>query len=153
MYVDKKGKQNMSKIEDYLKSMGSTADEVAQYLKMEGIKGAKKDPCFCPIIKAIYHKFPNLSRGLKVESVYYSAGYRSFGVYGYLYMEGRTVVRVTWSDCQTMDPDCPDAIKNFVLNFDDGQYPDLVGESSKEIAQKAISKLTIEERMALKLNA
>lgn len=67
--LDKKRKQNMSKIEGYLKSMGSTADEVAQYLRMEGIKGAKGDPCFCPIIKAIYHKFPNLSRGLKVESV------------------------------------------------------------------------------------
>jgi hypothetical protein len=142
----------MSKIEDYLKSMGNTPDEVAQYLKAEGIKGVKGDDCFCPIIKAIYHQFPNLSRGLKVQSVYYSAGYRSFGVYGSLYMEARTVVRVTWNDCQTMDPDCPDAIKNFVLNFDDGQYPDLVGESSKEIAQKAISKLTVEERMALKLN-
>lgn len=143
----------MSKIEDYLKSMGSTADEVAQYLKTEGIKGAKGDPCFCPIIKAIYHKFPNLSRGLKVESVYYSAGYKSFGAYGRLWVEANTVVRVTWNDVQTMDPDCPVAVKNFVLNFDDGQYPELVGESSKDIANLAIAKLTTEELMALKLNA
>lgn len=141
----------MSKIEDYLKSMGDTADDIAQFLRIEGIKGAKNDPCFCPIIKAIYHKFPNMSKGLKVDVYYDSSGYRNLGCYGSVYVDSRTYVAITWNDCQTQDPTCPAAIQDFVFKFDAGKYPDLVGESKSEMARKAKAKLTVEELMALKI--
>lgn len=141
----------MSKIEDYLNSMGETADEVALFLRKQGITGSIKECDFCPIIKSIYLKFPNLSPGLRVESVYYHAGYRRFGSYGYVFMEASSDVRITWGDIQTIDPTCPRAIKEFVANFDDGKYPELVGESKDDIRLRAVSKLTVEEKMALQI--
>lgn len=131
--------------------MGNNSQEVAEHLEMLGIKGQKHHPQFCPIIKAIYHKFPNMSKGLKVESYSYSAGYRNFGPYGYLWMEASSSVRITWQDYQTEDPNCPDAVAAFVKEFDGGKYPRLVGDTNKQIAEKALEKLTMEERMALRL--
>lgn len=141
----------MSKIEEYLKSMGNTSQEVAEHLEMLGIKGQKHHPQFCPIIKAIYHQFPNMSQGLKVDVYAYSAGYRSFGAYGKLWCEASSSVCITWQDCQTMDPTCPAAVAAFVKEFDEGKYPHLVGDTNKQVAEKALEKLTLEERMALRL--
>lgn len=139
----------MSKITDYLESMGSTADEVAQFLVLEGVKGQRHNAQFCPIIKAIYKKFPTLPRGLKVVSFNAPAGYYNLGSYGSIWMEDRSGVRVTWNDSQTMDPRCPKAVADFVLNFDAHKYPHLVGSSRKATAEEAWSKLTYEEKMAL----
>lgn len=141
----------MSKISTYLASMGNSSQEVANHLELLGIKGQKSNPCFCPVIKAIYHKFPDLCKGLRVKIFASSAGYRNFGCWGLVWVEASEKVAVTWSDCQTLDPDCPPAVADFVRDFDAGKYPYLVGADDSVVAQQALAKLSIEERMALNL--
>jgi hypothetical protein len=34
---------------------------------------------------------------------------------------------ITWDDPQTLDPLCPEAIHSFMVNFDSGMYPELIG--------------------------
>lgn len=143
----------MSKIEDFLKSLGNTSEEVANTLEAMGINGEKSNPTFCPIIKSIYNEFPNLSKGLKVEILYRSAGYVNLGCYGKVWMNSSYSVVITWDDIQTMDPLCPEAVQQFVLDFDKGKYPNLVGKSEtltkKEVLTKLSNILTKEERMVL----
>lgn len=114
-----------------------------------GIKGEMGNPDFCPIIKAIYKQFPNMSKGLKAIFYYYPSGYIKLGCYGYVWMNERTVFKITWNDCQTIDPDCPKAISKFVKDFDSGKYPELIGKSRKELKKELLNKLSIEEKMIL----
>jgi hypothetical protein len=130
--------------------MGNTTDEVADYCRVYGITGEVRNREFCPVIKAIYRKFPNLSRGLVVDTVRYAPGYRDTG-YGIFYFEGRSEVKITWNDHQTMDPDVPKAIQNFVIAFDNKLYPDLIGKSQNQIKQETLAQLTVEQKMALRI--
>jgi hypothetical protein len=141
----------VGKITEFLESLGNSSEEIAKNLSDMGIKGEVGNPQFCPIIKAIYHKMPDMSRGLKVLTIRYSSGYRKFGVYGYLWMNGYDAIKVTWNDCQTIDPHCPSVIGDFVRDFDSGKYPELVGKTRSETKKDILSKLTVEEKMALGL--
>ena len=69
----------------------------------------------------------------------------------YLWMNGYAAIKVTWNDCQVMDPPCPSVIGDFVDDFDCGKYPELVGKTCSEIKKDVLSKLTVEEKMALGL--
>ena len=138
------------KIGDFLKSLGSTSEEIADSLRNMDIKGEKTNGEFCPITKAIYKKFPNLSRGLKTYLMHSSGGYINT-VYGRLYVEPSVSCVVTWNDCQTIDPVCPQPIGRFVKDFDSSKYLDLVGDDAKTVAKKALEKLTREEILALGL--
>lgn len=132
-------------ITEILRSMGNTADEVADYLRQQGIKGERCKPSFCPVIIAIYKAIPDLCRGLRVDT---RAGWMT--IYGQRIRIQPHVV-VTWNDCQTSDPSCPQAIEDFVFKFDKGEYPDLIGKSKEISAKEALTKLTPQEKLALGL--
>lgn len=138
----------MSKIEEYLKSLGNTSQEVADNLELQGIKGEIRNAQFCPVIKAIYKQFPNLCKGLQILTQT-SGGYYMNWYGSKFYIKRSQSIVVTWRDSQTLDPSCPQAIKDFVKDFDNGKYPELIGLSQQEIKQQAIQKLTEEERLAL----
>lgn len=138
----------MSKIEEYLKSLGNTSQEVADNLELQGIKGEICNAQFCPVIKAIYKQFPNLSKGLIALIRSSKGGYANF--YGIkLFIKKRERVVITWNDCQTIDPLCPQAVQDFIKEFDSGKYPHLEGLSQDQLKQQAINKLTQEEKLAL----
>lgn len=139
----------MSKITEFLKSLGSTSEEIAQNLEIMGIKGEKCNGEFCPIIIAIYQKFPNMCSGLRTTFYHRSSGYVNFGPYGYLWVERSSNFVLTWNDCQTIDPCCPEAIGKFVKDFDNGKYPELVGKSQEQVRKEVLSKLSKQEKMAL----
>lgn len=138
------------KIDEFLKSLGSTSQEVADNLRNMGVKGEKYNEEFCPIIKAVYQNFPNLSGGLKARAGNVP-GYRCNTTYGWLYIKTSFGYEVTWDDCQTIDPICPEPVGRFIIDFDDGKYPDLVGDNIKTIKEKALKKLTKEEILSLGL--
>lgn len=99
------------KISEYLKSLGNTSEEVANSLRAQGIKGIKLSARRCPILNAIYKSCPDYWYKLKIiggskigENWHYSA---SLG------------------DSQIMDPMLPQAVSNFIGDFDCGKYPDL----------------------------
>lgn len=138
----------MSKIEEYLKSLGSTPQEVAENLELQGITGEIGNAQFCPVIKAIYKKFPKLSKGLIVQIRSNKGGYANFNGLTLYFKRSERVV-ITWNDCQTTDPLCPQAVQDFVKEFDNGKYPHLEGLSQDQLKQQAINKLTLEEKLAL----
>lgn len=137
-------------IEEFLESLGNTSEEVANSLEQMGIKGECYNGEYCPVTKAIYQKFPKMSRGLKTV---YSITYPRYidSIYGKLYIEGSNSVIITWDDIQTLDPDCPKAIADFVRNFDNRKYPNLIGKSQAEFREEVLARLTKEEKMALGL--
>ncbi len=122
----------MSKIEEFLQSLGSTSEEVADTLMSNGIHGRRYTTNACPIANAIYDKFPGVRDGLLVQHYKFSSGCKRLGVYGYVWHEASDEVAVTWDDVQTLDPTCPPAVKQFVIDFDNGKYPQL---SSTEVQQ------------------
>jgi hypothetical protein len=134
-------------ISDFLNSLGSTPDEVADSLLIMGIKGERDNPCFCPIIKAIYFNFPELPKGLKVVVV---PGHTKY-IYGSIPIYVEQKAKVTWSDIQTIDPKCPDAVSEFIMLFDVGKYQFLIGKSQEEIANDVFNRMSLEERMAVGL--
>lgn len=142
----------MARIEEFLKHLGDSSEDVAASLEAMGIKGEKRNAQFCPVIKAIYQKFPTMVNGLCVGVLRRSAGYCRMGSYGNVWVEERVSVVITWNDCQTLDPQCPQPIAEFVADFDRGDYPHLVGLPMEEIKAAAIAKLTREELMSIRLN-
>ena len=138
------------KIEEFLKSLGNSSEEVANSLEKMGIKGECYNADFCPITKAIYQKFPKISKGLRTL---YKITYPRYvsTVYNDIYVRGSTTIVVTWDDVQTIDPVCPKAVVDFVKEFDIKKYPRLIGKTQKDFKKEALSKLTKEEKMALGL--
>ena len=139
----------MSKITKFLESLGNSSEEIAKTLQEKGIKGEIGNWEFCPIIKAIYQEFPNMSKGLKALFYHYHAGYRSLGSYGFVWAESYTTFKLTWDDYQTIDPACPNVIGEFVKDFDARKYPELIGKSQKKLKEELLNKLTVEEKMIL----
>lgn len=138
------------KIEEFLESLGETSEEVANSLEQMGIKGECYNGEYCPVTKAIYQKFPNMSRGLRTLYEITTPGFVNT-IYGEIYQKRSSTVVVTWDDCQTLDPDCPKAIADFVKDFDNIKYPNLIGKSQAEFKEEVLAKLTKEEKMALGL--
>lgn len=138
------------KINEFLKSLGSTSQEVADSLRKMGVEGEKYNEQFCPVIKAIYQNFPNFSSGLKARAGSVP-GYRCDTIYGWLHVKTTFRYEVTWDDCQTIDPICPEPVGQFITDFDNGKYPDLVGDNIETIREKTLEKLTKEELLSLGL--
>ena len=94
------------KLSDYLNSLGTTSEEVAQSLRRAGIKGVRVSTCACPILKAIYDALPDYWPGLKI--------------YG-----KPPSYHASLGDSQICDPALPAAVIAFISDFDLGKYPDL----------------------------
>jgi hypothetical protein len=88
---------------EFVKSLGSTADEVAESLRRLGVKGRRRSRCECPIAVAVNKHAPGWG-GIRVSG----SGYLSY------------------NDVQIMDPQTTSAVQAFVRAFDDGSYPYLV---------------------------
>jgi hypothetical protein len=106
-------------ITQYLTSLGSTSQEVAQSLRQQGIKGLKRSPCHCPILNAIYGALPHYWAGLHIV--------------GGGQLDGQKVpYRASLNDAQIMDPQLTAAVQDFLYDFDNGLYPDLVAQKVVE---------------------
>jgi hypothetical protein len=107
------------KLKEFLASLGNTPDEVADWMRKNGIKGVKKNCRLCPVLNAIYSEHGVdcwsgliISGGSKVgDSWFYSS---------------------TYDDDQIMDPSLPQPVMDFVGRFDNDVYPDLVAEKVEE---------------------
>jgi hypothetical protein len=86
---------------DMLNGMGKTADEVSLFLKAKGITGRKRDSLHCPVANYL------ISQG----------GHPEASIYGnYIapdYVQTPTEVLT------------PKPVYNFILDFDEGKYPEL----------------------------
>ncbi len=91
------------KVQEYLNSLGSTSEEVAKTLESQGIKGRKKSVERCPVINGI-KKFCNR---------------HNLRAYGY---------SIVCIDVQVLDPICPTPVSKFMMDFDEGKYPELVND-------------------------
>jgi len=98
-------------IHEYLSSLGNSANEVAESLRKQGVKGKRKSACACPILKGIYKACPNYWSGLEISG-------------GHLRADGWHY-HVSLNDSQIVDPTLPQPVMNFIGNFDTGKYPDL----------------------------
>lgn len=104
-------------INEYLKSLGETSEAVAQSLMAHGIKGIVRSPCACPIINGIYKSCPDYWPGLMImgDNKYYSA---------------------TLNDLQIMDPKLPQPVVDFMKDFDNGKYPELIAKKVIELTTR-----------------
>lgn len=99
-------------LNEYLTSLGSSADEVAESLRQQHVRGRRGSTHQCPIIRGIYKACPDYWSGLRIVS-------------GYKKQNGDWGYTATLRDSQIMDPTLPQAVMNFIGNFDEGKYPDL----------------------------
>lgn len=100
------------KLNEYLTSLGSSADEVAESLRQQGVKGRRGSSRRCPILNGIYKACPDYWSGLII-------------VNGRKKDDGNWSYYAALRDSQIMDPTLPQAVMNFIGNFDEGKYPDL----------------------------
>jgi len=105
------------KISEYLRSLGDTPQAVAASLRAQRVKGKRKDPKFCPVVNGIYQAIPDYWPGLEVVG----------GVKG-----GVARYSACLHDIQIFDPVLPQAVQDFIGDFDLGEYPDLVAERVEE---------------------
>ncbi len=101
-------------ITEFLTSLGTTADEVADSLRAAGIRGIRSSMCNCPILNAVYQALPDYWPGLVIL--------------GSVTKNGRSY-RATLGDSQICDPRLTPAIEDFIAKFDSGSYPDLAAGS------------------------
>jgi len=87
------------KVSHYLKSLGNTAKEVAHSLRSEGIRGGD-----CP-------------KGTQNPVVL--AVLKNCKTWPFLRANGK---RLTFDDCQIMDPVVPDAVKAFLAEYAAGKH-------------------------------
>lgn len=107
------------KLSDYLKSLGNTADEVAESLRRQGIKGIKASTCKCPILNAIYTAIPDYWSGLRIVNG------SKYGDHWSYY--------ASLDDDQICDPTLPQPVMDFIGKFDEGGYPDLEAKVVREV--------------------
>jgi hypothetical protein len=100
------------KVSDYLASLGASADEVAESLRKQGVNGRRCSKASCPILNGIYKACPNYWTGLRITG-------------GRKREDGNWNYHASLDDSQIMDPTLPQAVMNFIGNFDCGEYPDL----------------------------
>ena len=103
---------------DYLKSLGNTSDEIAESLRKQNIKGKVRCPSKCIIMNALVVNCGRNWAGLEIRG----------GTY-----KGKACYSATWNDCQTLDPQLPQPIQDFIAAFDDGKYPDLVTTKVRDV--------------------
>lgn len=113
------------RLDEYLASLGNTADEVANSLRRQGVKGKIGSTCYCPILNAIYKACPDYCPGLMIDG-----RPSETGNHGY---------QAILNDSQIMDPSLPKPVQLFVGEFDLGKYPDLVATTVKEVRTRVWS--------------
>lgn len=135
-------------------TLGGTPDTIAESLRLDGVKGIKGDPYYCPIINGIYKNCGIKSSGLRAAFFYYPSGYKNMGPYGYMWVGSRTCFKLTWGDSQTIDPIAPTLIGEFVEKFDNGAYPFLeCNETKDNLKNAALAKLSPDEKRLLGIYA
>lgn len=112
-------------INEYLKSLGGTAAEVAESMRRQGIKGLRLSPCKCPILNAIYKACPKYWPWLTIVN-----GRKHEGGWSYC---------ATLDDAQIMDPQLPQPVMDFIGEFDEGMYPDIEAKSVELVTSRVWS--------------
>lgn len=98
------------KINEYVASLGDTAEEVAESLRKQGAKGVPNSDWANPVIAGIYLHCDTWS------------GLRLVGMKG-----AKPSARFTFADCQITDPaNPPQAVTDFLARFNAGDFNDLV---------------------------
>lgn len=87
---------------EFMKTLGDTSEEVADSIRKFGITGTKGSRR-CPLAKALKEH----------SNCGYTIGVSAHG-------------DVYYDDLQVLDPDTPTAVKQFVRDFDNDKYPDLL---------------------------
>lgn len=101
--VDSRDPQR-SKIFHAVKGLGTSADAIAESLKIEGVTGEVKSPGSCALSAYIYKHFPDA----EVET-------------------GGDILILDYSSADTGELHyLPQAHRDFVQTFDQGGYPDLL---------------------------
>lgn len=91
---------------NFLINLGSTDEEIYRRLKYSGIKGQIKKPSCCPIANLIKKEFT-------ISNISVTSNQISYG--RFLAYEINT----------------PGPVKEFIIKFDRGEYPDLIEEEQK----------------------
>ena len=104
----------IAEVREALDKLGSTPDEIAATLANKGIKGCRQ-------------KLADLSPEAHIKNLgpcplHNYLNEQGFGITGISF-------QVWWSDGHTSPHDRP-GISSFILNFDDGDYPELIEESA-----------------------
>ncbi len=95
---------SLAELSDQLRSLGSNADEVADTLFAEGIRGYPGSSIACPVATWLCQRYPDVQ----------------------WLVSGTTIA--TFGD-QEWSVNNPEAIATFVDEFDDGRYADLYPDS------------------------
>lgn len=109
-------------ITEYLTSLGTTSEEVANSLRQQGVKGKKRSCKLCPILNGLYQACPDFWPGLKIQ------GGDKAGDHWYY--------SATFNDCQICDPTLPAPVMDFIGDFDGGKYPDLEATEVKVVSTR-----------------
>ncbi len=115
------------RLNEYLKSLGNTADEVADSLRQQGVKGIKESHCHCPILNAIYKAIPDYWPGLRIVNGSKRVWVDKKEHWSYC---------ATLSSCQIIDPTLPQPVMDFIGEFDHGKYPDLETKSVRVVTTR-----------------
>lgn len=113
-------KVELKPITKFLESLGDTEEDIAESMRGLKIIGLRRASCRCPLATACL--------------VYSRLGGGTPPSIGYDYSGGIIGLKLTWDDCQTMDPTLPKnsrALASFARNFDRGDYPNLEGDPQK----------------------
>jgi hypothetical protein len=106
-------------VTEYLKSLGNSEAEVAESLRQQGVKGLRKNTCNCPVLNGIYKACPDYWPGLRIF------GGKKYG--------DHWIYQALLGDAQILDPTLPQAVMDFIGEFDEGKYPDLEAKSVKTV--------------------
>jgi hypothetical protein len=114
--------QRTKKLMTILKGLGTGKNKVAENLKAKKIKGLIGEAYLCPVARYIKRSFPKASVGV-----------------------GASFVVMEFSDKSEFEIDPPKAVGNFIREFDNNKYPELVmslSEAKKEAFKKEAKKFT-----------
>lgn len=98
-------------LNEYLLSLGSSSEEVALSLIKQNVKGICHSLNKCPVINGIYKAIPTYNKGLQVVD-----GHKIISTWYYT---------ASFGDNQIESPIFPQAVMDFMGDFDMGKYPDL----------------------------
>jgi len=99
-----KNEQRTAKLKAALKELGSGKNKIAETLKAKRVKGDVGDSESCPIANYVKRVFP---KAASVE------------------VEGGTI-DVCWGADDCISVDTPKAVNDFIGDFDESHYPDLI---------------------------
>lgn len=102
-------------VAEALSTLGTTPNTVAEILSREALVGKPQDDCGCPValyLQAVIEGHPRA--GIYHDDHWFAC-----------------VWRRDRPDNADLTVDLPDAVRDFVLAFDRGEYPDLIEEGTR----------------------